>query len=231
MPHNSKRKFRGTMAVTRRWTKKTFPQSDVENAEEVLMGLNSSDEDDLEELPLKDKIYIEDIGDLFELARSQPSLRSTSVLIYLSLTYFGISWRKADLFLKQIGAFTVKTCSKWGEVFINGDIDNFMQDNRGGKKTESFFDVFPEMEAMGKLFALEGCQRKAASFTSLELAQYLDKQYYELTGEVRKVVFLGSIFKRLMSVDYDTLSSVCYGAESFVKRQSDYSGTIFWLTN
>ena len=38
---------------------------------------------------------------------------------------------------------------------------------------------------MAKSYALEACQMKSASFTSLELAQYLDKQYYDLTGEVR----------------------------------------------
>lgn len=55
---------------------------------------------DQEELSLKDKINIVDIGDLLELIKSQVFLRTISVLLYLSLTYFGASWRNADLFVK-----------------------------------------------------------------------------------------------------------------------------------
>ncbi len=98
-----------------------------------------------------------------------------------------MSWRKADLFLKEIGAHSAKSCNKWSKVFINGALEDFLEDGRGGKRGESFFDVYPELETMGKLYALEGCTRKTASFTSLELAQYIDKQYYELTGEVRHI--------------------------------------------
>ena len=139
-----------------------------------------------EKFLLKDKINILDIGDLFEIVKNQTSTRSLSVLIYLSSTYFGVSCRKTDLFLRQIGSFGAETCHRCGEIFLNGDLDEFLEDGRGrGQREPSFYDVFPELENMAKLYALEACQMKSASFTSLELAQYLDKQYYDLTGEVR----------------------------------------------
>lgn len=186
MPQKSKRKCQASAAAGRRWTTETIVRSDDDSDEQNYMNFSDLRVNDPEEFSLKDKISLFDIADLFELTKSQVSLRSLSVLIYLSLTYFGISWRKADLFLKQIGALTAETCNKWSEVFINGDLNDFLEDNRGGKRVQSFFDIFPELENLAKFYALEGCGRKSASFTSLELAQYLDKQYYELTGEVRK---------------------------------------------
>ena len=138
---------------------------------------------------------------MFEVVKSRTSLRSLSVLIYLSLTYFGVSWRKHDLFLKQIGSLSAETCSKWNEVCIEQDLDDFLEDNRGGKRGQSFYDSFPEPENAAKLYALEGYKRKSASFTAMELAQYSDKQYYELTGEVRKAIFSRLGLESLSSVD------------------------------
>ena len=91
-----------------------------------------------------------------------------------------------DIFLKQLGAFSAETCNRWSEVFIQGDLDEFFEDNRGGKHGLSFFDIYPELENMAKLYALESCKGKSASFNVLELAQYLDKQYYESTEEVSR---------------------------------------------
>ncbi|CAF2835325.1 unnamed protein product [Rotaria sp. Silwood2] len=195
MPQKSKRKCRATTAAGRRWTTETFARSDDDSDEQISMNLSNLSENDQQKFSLKDKINISDIGDLFEIVKSQTSLRSLSVLIYLSLMYFGVSWRKADLFLKQIGSLSAETCNKWSEVFIEGDLDDFLEDNRGSKRGQSFFDTFPELENMAKLYTLEGCTRKSASFTSLELAQYLNEQYYELTGEVRKAVFCGLTWK------------------------------------
>lgn len=185
MPQKSKRKCQTAIASRRRWTTEVFERSDDDIYEEDVMNLSDLSAREQEELLLKDKINIADIGDLFEVVQHETCLRSLSVLIYLSLTYFGVSWRKADLFLNEIGSLSAETCHKWSEVFIGGDLDDFLEDNRGGQRTGSIFDAFPELENMAKLYALEGCQRKSASFTSLELAQYLDKQYYEFTGEVR----------------------------------------------
>ncbi|CAF4272697.1 unnamed protein product [Rotaria magnacalcarata] len=152
-------------AAKRRWTSDTFEQSDNDTNEEDLMNFSNLSAHELEEFLLKDKINIDDI-----------------VLIYLSLTYFGVSWRKADLFLRQIGSLGASTCHKWSEIFISGDPDEFLEDGTDGQREQEFFGVFPELENMAKLYAFEGCQRKSASLTSLELALYVDKQYYDFTG-------------------------------------------------
>ncbi|CAF3564032.1 unnamed protein product [Rotaria sordida] len=88
-------------------------------------------------------------------------------------------------FLQQIGGTTCRTAHKWAETFIADDLNEFNEECRGGKRFDSFFDIFPELENQMKLFTIQGYQRKDASFTSLEMAQYLDQQYYKLTGQVK----------------------------------------------
>ncbi|CAF2242551.1 unnamed protein product [Rotaria magnacalcarata] len=144
-------------AAKRRWTSDTFEQSDNDTNEEDLMNFSNLSAHELEEFLLKDKINIDDIGDLFEML-------------------------KADLFLRQIGSLGASTCHKWSEIFISGDPDEFLEDGTDGQREQEFFGVFPELENMAKLYAFEGCQRKSASLTSLELALYVDKQYYDFTG-------------------------------------------------
>ena len=123
MPRQSKRKALATTVAKRRWTTEVFEQTDSDTNDENLMNLSAHEQ---EKFLLKDKINILDIGDLFEIVKNQTSTRLLSVLIYLSLTYFGVSWRKTDLFLRQIGSFGAETCHKWGEIFLNGDLDEFL---------------------------------------------------------------------------------------------------------
>ena len=201
MPQKSKRKCQATLAAGRRWTTETFARSDEDSDEKIRMNFSKLIDNDQSKFSLKDKINIGDIADLFEIVKSQTSLRSLSVLIYLSLTHFGVSWRKADLFLKQIGSLSAETCNKWSKVFIEQDLDDFLEDNRGGKRGQSFYDTFPELKNAAKLHALEGCKRKSASLTAMELAEYLDKQYYELTGEVKKAIFPLFGLESLVSLD------------------------------
>ena len=184
MPRISRREYRATIAAIRRWTTDSVPISAEDSDEEIVVDLNDSREKEQQEFSLVGNIDISDIGDLFEILKNQTSIRSLSILVYLSLTYFGVSWRKVDIFLKQLGALSAETCNRWSEVFIQGDLNEFFEDNRGGKHGLSFFDIYPELENKAKLYALESCKRKSASFNALELAQYLDKQYYESTGEV-----------------------------------------------
>ena len=73
-------------------------------------------------------------------------------------------------------------------------------DNRSPRHDQNLLDIFPNLEYIAKLYALEGCKRKSASFSSLELAQYVDKQYYESIAEVRDALVLQLNLKRLISV-------------------------------
>jgi hypothetical protein len=184
MPSVSKRRSHSKRLSSRRWKEDAFGNEDYEFDMKMSIGLMNLEKEE-EGTELKDKIDLQDIGDLYEMNKQEPSHRSLSVLLYLTLTHFGVSWRKTEEFMQQIGGMSPRTCHKWAETFIDEDYDDFVQDHRGGKREDSFFDTFPELETKMKLYAIEGATRKNASFSSLELARYLDDQYYALTGEVR----------------------------------------------
>ena len=151
----------------------------------MVASVSNLDEDRKEKDILKNKISILDIGILFEIIRQQTSIRSLSVLLHLPLMYFGIPWRRVDSFLKDIGGLGAKSCNKWSKRLCEEDLEEFLEDNRGGKHGEGFFYIYPELQSLAKLCAIETCKRKSPSFTCLELEEYLDDQYYELTEEVR----------------------------------------------
>lgn len=89
MPQKTKRKSRAATAAKRRWTSEIFEHSDNDTNDGDFMNLSNLSANEEEEFLSKDKINISDIGDLFEIRKNQISARSLSVLIYLSLTYFG----------------------------------------------------------------------------------------------------------------------------------------------
>ena len=70
-----------------------------------------------------DKVTLDDISNTFELCKNNYHYKFMSVLLYMSLRRFNISWRECDLFLKQIGAVSSQTCQKWVDIFISGDFD------------------------------------------------------------------------------------------------------------
>ncbi|CAF1387574.1 unnamed protein product [Adineta ricciae] len=137
---------------------------------------------------LKNKVSILDIGQLFEAIKQEKSSRS--------LSYFRLPWRETDLVLKAIGGVRAKSYSKWGIILVEQDLEGFFEDNRGGKHDVSFYDIYLELENLVKLYALDACKRKAASFTSSELSGYLDEQYYDLVGQ--KLLFRQSFIVDLM---------------------------------
>lgn len=73
---------------------------------------------------------------------------------------------------------TAQTSHKWGTIFINGDYEEFSNDLRGGKQTDSFYDTFPDIETDAKIFVVEACSRKSAEFKASDLAQFIDTKYY-----------------------------------------------------
>ncbi|CAF1686736.1 unnamed protein product [Adineta ricciae] len=185
MPQKSKRRSQSAAAIRSRWVKKNIDQpGDVFNPE-ISINMPDADDDQKEKDILKNNINILDIGNLFEIIKQDTSLRSLSVLLHLSLMCFDIPWQKIDSFLKDIGGLSAESCNKWSRILIEEDLEEFLEDHRGGKHTESFFDIYPELESLAKLYAVEACKRKAASFTCWELAKYLDDQYYEVTEEVK----------------------------------------------
>ncbi|CAF1597815.1 unnamed protein product [Adineta ricciae] len=185
MPQKSKRRSQSAAAIKSRWAKKNVDLLDDGFVPDIPTDLHDSNENNKENNCLKNKMSVLDIGNLFEALSEETSIRPLSVLVYLSSVNFGIPWRDIDLFLKAIGGLTAKTCNKWSTDIIEQDLEEFLQDNRGGKDEESFYDTYPELENLAKLYALNGCKRKSASFTCSELASYVDDEYYKLTGETK----------------------------------------------
>ena len=134
MPHKTKRKYRATIAATRRWTTDSVPMSAEDSDEEMVMDLNDFSEKEQLEFSLVGSTDVSDIGDLFEIVKNRTSVPSLSVLVYLSLTYFDVTWRKVDIFLKQLGALSAEICNRWSEVSIQDDLDEFFEDDKGGKQ-------------------------------------------------------------------------------------------------
>ena len=106
------------------------------------------------------KFDLNDIGDLLELYQQQGTLKNISLLIYMALRYFSISWREIDNFLQQIGGTRCETAHKWAKIYLTDDLIEFNIDNRGGIVSGSFYDTFPDIENGAKLFATHECQKK-----------------------------------------------------------------------
>jgi hypothetical protein len=100
----------------------------------------------------------------------------------LILRRFNISYQETHTFLKDIGGLTGEVAHKWSNLFMNGKFDEFVTDGRGGKRGDSFYDVYTEIEAEARAFAVLQCEQKAASFTAYDLAHFIDKRYYEINN-------------------------------------------------
>ncbi|CAF1667574.1 unnamed protein product, partial [Adineta ricciae] len=129
---------------------------------------------------------LNEITDLFTFCKEQINTRFISVLLYISLRYYGHSWREISSFLDTISAMTAKTAHKWSTVLVTQDFDEFISDRRGGKHNESVYDIFPELELEAKQYVFEQCTKKEASFTAEKLAKFIDDRFYDIT-QLQKV--------------------------------------------
>ncbi|CAF1516782.1 unnamed protein product [Rotaria sordida] len=78
------------------------------------------------------------------------------------------------------------TLTLWGrEIGALSDLDLFCGDNRGGKRIAEFYDVYPEIELAAKSYSIERCANKSADFTALDLAIFIDQNYYELINTTK----------------------------------------------
>ncbi|CAF1272645.1 unnamed protein product [Didymodactylos carnosus] len=71
---------------------------------------------------------------------------------------------KSDEFLESVGCYHRVACQKWLETFVNGSLEDFTMENRGGKHVSSFYEDFPELEMAVQIFATQKCQQKSAEF-------------------------------------------------------------------
>ncbi len=53
--------------------------------------------------------------------------------------------------------------------------------------TDSFYDMFPDIENEAKTFAISQCQRKTSDFKASDLRDFIDEKFYEVTGLTKDV--------------------------------------------
>ncbi|CAF3485177.1 unnamed protein product [Rotaria socialis] len=177
MAPKSRRQLYAANAAQKRWS----PERDSSSDEDIyLMDISTDDELNLNYSNLKDRINVSDIADIYELCKTYCSTRYLSVLMYLTLRHFNISCRDTDAFLKDIGSYTREASHNWSWKFLNENFDEFINDKRRGKRGDSFYDIYPELEEEARTFAVIECNKKAASFTASELAQFIDNRYHEI---------------------------------------------------
>lgn len=172
-PKRSQSKVRSASA--HRWASVNVPSSSESSNDEYSMDVDDP------ELSFNEKLLTTDIGDLAEMCKSKCDIKYLSTLLYMSLRYFNIKWEDINEFLKNIDLMTAQTCHKWTTVFIKGDYEEFSTDLRGGKQTDSFYDMFPDIEEAAKTFVIEACSRKSGDFKAQDLAQFIDDTYYAVT--------------------------------------------------
>ncbi|CAF4206429.1 unnamed protein product [Rotaria sp. Silwood2] len=183
MPPKSRRQLHAQAAALRRHESQDEELSDEEAYGEVIhMNLEEDDDDDLtNSMNFKNKFDLLSIADMFELCKRECGLRKISVLLYMILRNLGHTWRDIDTLLHQIGGNRCETAHKWADRFVEGDFDALEDDRRGGKHSDGFYDLFPELETEAKAFVIESCSRKSSDFSTVDLAKYLDKRFYEIT--------------------------------------------------
>jgi hypothetical protein len=86
-------------------------------------------------------------------------------------------------------------------VFISGDLDEFQGENRGGRHISDFYDYFPDLEDSARQYTLERGLQKSADFTVLDLANFIDKTFYEITNTPKGKFFVCNM---LIPIFYNT---------------------------
>ncbi|UJR30288.1 hypothetical protein I4U23_017826 [Adineta vaga] len=78
-----------------------------------------------EEVPFNENLDLADVADLAEMCELLYGTKYLKTLIY------------------NIGLMVIATSHKWATIFIKDDYEEFLNDLRDGKQTDSFYDTFP----------------------------------------------------------------------------------------
>jgi hypothetical protein len=174
MPKPNRRTTQSRSASACRWENATIPSPpDFPNDEYHV------DVDNLK-LNFMEKLTLPNIKDLAEMCRLKCNTKYLSVLLYMSLRYFKIKWNDIDKYLESIGFMTAETSHKWADIFLDGDHKEFTRDSRGGKHSDSFYDIYPEIEVDAKAFVAEKCSQKSGEFKAMDLVRFINEKYCEL---------------------------------------------------
>jgi hypothetical protein len=114
---------------------------------------------------------------------SSRHLRALSVILYTLLRSCGLLFNDIrEIFLK-LELHNVQGCHSWLGTIRRENCVAILRDKRGQYERILFYEMFPELEQEAKIYAIEGGTRKDASFSCLELAQFVDKRFKELYAE------------------------------------------------
>lgn len=186
MPHTSRRKSHsGRFSFQRSARKLPSPHTQSSGEKEYTLSMeidaNSRSSEELEN-NVASRLDLLALKDLFTLCQEKCGARPLSSLIYMIMRYANCSWRSIDELFQEIGAQRCEASHKWSAIFLSGDLDQFLNDGRGGKRQESLYDIFPELESEGRAFAIARCAEKSAGFKVSDLANFIDQRFYEITG-------------------------------------------------
>ncbi|CAF1653846.1 unnamed protein product [Didymodactylos carnosus] len=93
----------------------------------------------------------------------------------------GIPYNVVDGFMSSVGAFAARTSYKWSKIFVKDNFDMLVADRHGGKRSDYFWDQYPDIQEEAYAFAVQACGRKAASFSAEKLARFINDRYCEIT--------------------------------------------------
>ncbi len=71
--------------------------------------------------------------------------------------------RDVDAFLENSTRYDSKTAHKWSTILVNRDFDAFINEERGGKRGDTFWDYYPGFELECRQFVFEECFKKKIS--------------------------------------------------------------------
>ena len=63
---------------------------------------------------------------------------------------------------------------------MSSGIDEVVKEESDGKRTSSFYDTFPDIQSLDKLYLVQQCSTKTGDFNVYELAKFIDDQFYSL---------------------------------------------------
>ena len=113
-------------------------------------------EDELNESSINEEI----MGDLLDLVISDNSIRNVSVFSFGLLTKFGIQFSVIQKFFEACGLQKAGTCR---DNLIKMRTEG-IEKKSGGYRASGFYDDFPEIEIMAKVFVSEQSKKKSCSF-------------------------------------------------------------------
>lgn len=185
MPKQTRQRKHSLDAIRKRWSGNC---SNDDNSSDSVLGEKfdvSGSEIESTNIDFSAESVMDATRDLFSFCNERAETRALSVLIYFSLRMHGVSWRNVDLFLSKTGGITAQTAHKWSEILLNDGFDEFFTDSRGGKRFDSFWDTYPDLEVEARNFVVEECSKRESNFTAEALAKFIDDRYYVI-NELQK---------------------------------------------